>query len=138
MRNILRAAASILLLTLVGCVTSEDIRAGVSTLKGQPYKVAFDRLGFPDREDKIAGYTVYSWLNQNAGSYTVPTYQTATSYVNGQPIYTSIQGTQTESYNYYCKLDVIVDASGIVSDTKIDGNLGGCERYAKLAPKKKV
>lgn len=125
------------LMMLVGCVTGQDIKAGIGTLKGQPYKVAFERLGFPDQENKIAGYTVYSWLNQNSGSYSVPTYQTATTYVNGTPIFTNIQGSETQSYNFHCKLDVIVDGTGTVIDTKIEGNLGGCERYASLAPRKK-
>ncbi|CAN7287213.1 hypothetical protein [Neorhizobium sp. LjRoot104] len=137
MHTVLKALSALSLLAVSGCVTSEDIRAGTDTLKGQPYQVAFQRLGFPDRESHIAGHTVYSWENQNSGSYSVPTSQTATSYVNGQVVYTTVQGSRTESYSYSCKLDLIVDPKGIVVDTKLEGNIGGCERYASLAPKKK-
>ncbi len=135
MRRLLNLLPIASLAVLAGCVTSEQIHAGTDTLKGQSYKTAFARLGFPDQERKIAGYTVYSWTNQDSGTYSVPTYQTATSYVNGQAIYTNIQGSRTESYNYQCKLDLIVNSAGIVEDTKLEGNLGGCERYAALAPK---
>lgn len=136
MHNMIKALSAISLVALTGCVTPENIRAGTDTLKGQPYQVAFKRLGFPDRENRIAGHTVYSWVNQSSGSYSVPTTQSATSYVNGQAIYTTVQGTRTESYDYSCKLDLIVDPKGIVVDTKLEGNIGGCERYASLAPKK--
>ncbi len=131
------SSTALCLLGLTGCVTGEDIDAGVNTFKGQHYKVAFAALGFPDAENKIAGYTVYTWGNQSSGSYVVPTTQTATSYVNGQVVYTTVQGSTVESYNYQCKLDLIVDNSGTVVDTKVDGNIGGCERYARFAPKKK-
>ncbi|WCJ63920.1 hypothetical protein [Agrobacterium tumefaciens] len=136
MKLIRVAAATAILAALAGCVTSEQIDAGANTFKGQHYQTAFKRLGFPDQERKIAGHTVYSWLNQNSGSYTVPTYNTATTYVGGQAIYTQVQGSRTESYDYHCKLDLVVDSKGIVIETKVDGNIGGCERYAALAPKK--
>lgn len=136
MNYLLKTFSVISLMGLAGCVTSEDIHSGVNTFKGQSYKVAFAQLGFPDGENKIAGHTVYTWGNQNSGTYTVPTYQTATTYVNGQAITTKIQGSTTESYNYQCRLALIVNSAGIVVDTKVEGNIGGCERYAKYAPKK--
>ncbi|WP_454700824.1 hypothetical protein [Agrobacterium burrii] len=137
MKFIRVAAAAATLVVLSGCVSSEQINAGVNTLKGKPYQSAFSTLGFPDEEKKIAGFTVYTWSNQSSGSYTVPTYNTATTYVNGQTVYSQIQGSQTHNYSYSCKLDLIVDSKGIVIDTKLEGDIGGCERYAALAPKKK-
>jgi len=127
---------AVLALSLAGCTTPEEIRSGANTFKGQNYRVAFAKLGFPDAENKIAGHTVYTWGNRNSGSYTVPTYQTATSYVGGQVVTTNFQGSRTESFDYHCKLDLIVDGSGTVVDTKVTGNIGGCERYAQFAPKK--
>ncbi|WP_026283348.1 hypothetical protein [Rhizobium sp. 2MFCol3.1] len=135
MKFLLKTISIASLVALTGCVTSEDIQSGVNTFKGQNYKAAFAQLGFPDAENKIAGHTVYTWGNQNSGSYTVPTYQTATTYVNGQAITTNIQGSRTESFNYECRLSLIVNSAGIVVDTKVEGNLGGCERYARFAPK---
>lgn len=122
---------------LSGCVTTEDINAGVLTLEGKPYQYAFDRIGYPDMERKIAGKTVFTWVNRESGTYTVPDTETATAMVDGHFITTEIQTTRLESYNYHCKLDLIVNASGIVERAESEGNLQGCQRYAALAPKKK-
>lgn len=122
---------------LSGCVTTEDINAGVMTLEGKPYQYAFDRIGYPDMERKIAGRTVFTWVNQESGTYTVPDTETATAIVDGHLITTEIQTTRLESYNYHCKLDLVVNSGGIVERAESEGNLQGCKRYAALAPKKK-
>lgn len=127
-----------LAIATAGCVTSEDIGAGVRTLEGQHYTQVFKRLGYPDSERTIAGNTVYSWGSRNSGTYSVPTTSTATTYVGGQAVFTTVQGSRTESYDYYCRLDVVVNSSGVVTTAEVDGNIGGCERYAALAPKKKA
>lgn len=125
------------LLVLSGCVTTEDINAGVLTLEGKPYQYAFDRIGYPDMERKIAGKTVFTWVNRESGTYAVPDTETATAIVDGHIITTEIQTTRLESYNYHCKLDLIVNSGGIVERAESEGNLQGCKRYAALAPKKK-
>ncbi|RWQ80731.1 MAG: hypothetical protein EOS85_15795 [Mesorhizobium sp.] len=131
-------SASIALLILAGCQTFENMDAGLGSLRGQPYQAAFDILGFPDAENAIAGKRVFTWGSRNAGSYTVPTFNSSTAYVNGNPVYIQSQGARTETYDYHCKIDVIVGPSGLIEQSKYDGNIGGCERYARLfAPKKK-
>lgn len=124
------------LTVLTGCVTFEQVDAGLATLRGKSLEQVIAVLGYPDSERSIAGKTIYTWGNRNTGSYTVPTTNTATTYVNGQAIQTTMYGSRTESYDYYCKVDAIVGRGGIVEDVQYDGNLGGCERYARLAPKK--
>lgn len=131
-------SASIALSILAGCQTFENMDAGLSSLRGQPYQAAFDILGFPDAENTIAGKRVFTWGSRNAGSYTVPTFNSSTAYVNGNPIYVQTQGTATETYDYYCKIDVIVGSSGLIEQSKYDGNIGGCERYGRLFAPKKV
>lgn len=126
---------SAILLPLTSCVTSEQIGAGVHSFEGKPYKVAFDALGYPDQERVIDGKRVFTWSNQNSGSYSVPTSSTATTFVGGRTITTTIQGTRTESYDYNCKVDMVVGSSGIIEKAQGEGNIGGCERYAKFAPK---
>lgn len=131
-----KSLAALALVVLAGCVTPEQIDAGARSFEGKSYKDAFAVLGFPDDEQKIAGHTVYVWSNQSSGSYTVPTTQTATTYVGGQAIYTTVQGSKTESYDWNCKLRLVVNSEGVVVEAKTEGNIGGCERYAALAPKK--
>lgn len=119
-----------------GCQTFENMDAGLSSLRGRPYQEAFTVLGFPDAENTIDGKRVFTWGSRNTGSYTLPTFNSSTAYVNGQPIYIQSQGTKTETYDYHCKIDVIVGSSGLIEFTKYDGNIGGCERYARLFPRK--
>lgn len=122
---------------LVGCQTFENMDAGLSSLRGKPYQAAFDVLGFPDAESKIADRRVFSWGTRQTGSYNVPTYNTSTAYVGGKPIYIQSQGTSTEYYDYNCRIDVIVNSAGIIEQSKYEGNIGGCERYGSLlAPRK--
>lgn len=123
--------------TLAGCQTFESMDAGLSSLKGKPYQAAFDVLGFPDAEKHIAGKRVFSWGTRQTGSYTVPTVNTSTVYANGTPIYVQTQGMKTETYDYNCRIDIIVSSAGIIEQSKYEGNIGGCERYGRLlAPKK--
>lgn len=53
----MRTALAFLLLT--GCVTLGDFKSGMGTLIGQPTETAFQKLGYPDRQEVIAGRTVY-------------------------------------------------------------------------------
>ncbi|MES0016154.1 hypothetical protein [Mesorhizobium sp. M0036] len=132
----IRSICALIALTVAaGCQTFENMDAGLTSLHGQPYQAAFDVLGFPDAENTIAGKRVFTWGSRNAGSYTVPTFNSSTAYVNGQPIYVQSQGTATETYDYHCKIDVIVGDSGVIEQTKYDGNIGGCEKYARRFPK---
>ncbi|MEY9584066.1 hypothetical protein [Sinorhizobium fredii] len=126
------------LIVLAGCTTMEDLDAGLRDLKGKPYQVAFAKLGFPDNEKTVAGHKVYVWSTSSSGSYSIPKYNTATSYVNGQAIYTNYQTTENVSYDYSCEVEVIVDPSGTIAHIKWEGNPGGCEAYAQRVkvPKK--
>lgn len=136
MHKQLKVFALLGLTALAGCATPEQITAGVTTLEGKSYKDAFERLGYPDAEEKVAGNTVYIWQNRNSGTYTVPTTQTATSYAGQQTIYTTVYGSREESFDHHCILRVAVDKSGTVINTRLKGNIGGCQHYAKLSQKK--
>lgn len=136
MHRLLKSISLISLLTVTGCTTWEQVDAGVRTFKGQHYKQAIAALGFPDEERKIAGHTVYVWNNESSGSYTVPTSTTATTWVSGMPVYTTVNSTKTNSYHYECELKLVTNSAGTVIEVEVDGNLGGCEHYARYAPKK--
>lgn len=130
--------AAFMLVVLAGCQTFENMEAGLGSLRGQPYQAAFDVLGFPDAENTIAGKRVFTWGSRNSGSYTVPTFNSNTAYVNGTPIYVQTQGSRTEYYDYHCRIDIIVGSGGLIEHYKFDGNIGGCEKYSRaLTPKRR-
>ncbi|WP_095204636.1 hypothetical protein [Mesorhizobium carmichaelinearum] len=127
--------ALVALAAAAGCQTFEKMDEGLGSLEGKPYRAAFKILGFPDAETKIDGKRVFTWRSRDTGSYTVPTFNSSTAHVNGQPVYVESEGTATETYDYHCKIDVIVGSSGIIELAKYDGNIGGCEGYARLFPR---
>jgi len=117
---------------LAGCVTFEQVDKGLSTLKGKTLNEVIAILGYPDAERTIAGKKIYTWANRNAGTYTLPTTNTVTTWVDGYPVTSTVYGSTTESYDYHCKVDVIF-GKNVVEEVQYKGNLGGCEQYAKLA-----
>lgn len=48
---------------LAGCSTFSlaPLNNRLAALKGQPVEAAFRQLGYPDRQEVIAGHTVYYW-----------------------------------------------------------------------------
>lgn len=127
MTRLIKALALLSLGVVSGCVTMESAKPAMDALKGQPVSAAIAKLGYPDGQMSIAGKNVYVWNNQDSGSYTMPTYNTATTWVNGTPVYTTIQGSRTTSYDYQCKLRVIASKSDIVEGFEWEGDLEGCE-----------
>lgn len=51
--------AILICLLLAGCSSLGDFSTGMRSLVGQPATAAFARLGYPDRQQVIAGNTVY-------------------------------------------------------------------------------
>lgn len=51
------------LLPLAACSTfsTAPFQSAMTSLKGQPVQVAFDKLGYPDKEGTVAGHAVYYW-----------------------------------------------------------------------------
>jgi hypothetical protein len=50
---------ALIALLLAGCATTGGFSTGMDGLIDQPVAVAFQRLGYPDRQEAIAGKTVY-------------------------------------------------------------------------------
>lgn len=123
-------------MVLAGCQTAENMTNGLASMKGKPYHVAFEKLGIPDQERMIDGKRVFTWATQNSGSYTVSSPTSGTAYVGGTAVPFQVQSTSTEAYNYYCRVDIMVGATGIIEHTKYSGNIGGCMDWSRrLAPK---
>lgn len=105
--------------------TFDDIEAGLVDLKGQPITAAIEKIGYPDGSSEIAGRKVYVWSTDrnvtNMRSY--PSYSPSGTMT---PVY------MTSNSNYWCKISVITDDTDVIVDHDFEGNIGGCERYAKM------
>ncbi|RCL00010.1 MAG: hypothetical protein JSC085_000997 [Candidatus Tokpelaia sp. JSC085] len=124
---------------LAGCQSIKYIDKGLSTLQGQPYQYAFNILGFPDSESHIAGKRVFSWEINELRQYLAPNMHTTTIYGGDtSPLHVQTYGPLVQSYNAYCKIDLIVNADDIIEYTKYTGNVGGCQKYDRLLAPKKV
>lgn len=63
--------ALFLVLLLSGCVSLSSFSDGMTALKGQPVEVAFQKLGYPERQAVIAGRTVYYWGDRTDCSFKI-------------------------------------------------------------------
>jgi hypothetical protein len=56
-----------------GCATvsTRPFSEGMNSLIGQPVEVAFDRLGYPQRQEVMAGNTVYYWTENSDCQFNV-------------------------------------------------------------------
>jgi hypothetical protein len=60
-----------LLIVLAGCeswsfATWATLQTGLDNLNGQPVKVAFAQLGYPNNEGVVAGQKVFVWSTSNS------------------------------------------------------------------------
>lgn len=71
---------------------------------GQPISALIAKLGYPTRQDAVAGRTVYAWSNNRF-----------------------VEGT-----SYGCTIRAIVDSSDTITSWDFVGNEGGCGMYAQM------
>ena len=136
MRIFIRLLLSIL--TLASCTTFEDIDGGLSVFRGRPVDDLISVIGFPDGQRTIAGRTLVIWnTNQNVTTVTpVTTYNSGTAnvYGSGGYGYGSYSGSSTtyvpSTVNYNCTVMVEIDRQNRIINHDLEGNIGGCERYA--------
>ena len=123
---------------LASCATFENIDYGLSQLKGQPVDRLISIIGYPDYDRTIAGRRLLVWnTNQNVTVTTpVTTYNTGSAnvYGSGGYGYGTYSGTSTTyvptTVNYNCTITVEVDRRMRIVRHEVEGNIGGCERYA--------
>lgn len=82
----------------------QTIKDRMPAYMGRPIDDLIAKLGFPTRQDSIAGQTVYVW---------------------------SVSGMD-EGTSYGCTIRAIIDAQSIVARWDYQGNEGACGRYAAL------
>jgi hypothetical protein len=88
-------------LALAACA-GQAIKDKMPAYIGQPSSVLIGKLGFPTRQDTVAGRKVYIWTTSNL-----------------------VDGT-----NYGCTIRAIVDDQDVIMTWDYQGNEGGCAHYA--------
>ncbi|WP_157668145.1 hypothetical protein [Croceicoccus marinus] len=118
-------------LLLGGCTTFSNMENGLNVLMGQPIQVAFDNLGYPSGQMKVGDDTVYGW----GRNFTMNMPTTSTAQTFGTVGTTPYSGTTTATSwtptQYSCDVKIIAGPDGIIKDWQYNGNMGGCEAFAK-------
>lgn len=127
MKVALAAAA----LILTGCTTFSTLDKGLATYIGQSPQVAFRDLGFPSGETQIAGKQVFYWGNSFTTSMPQTSSSRTTGTVGGTPFSANTTGTTWSTAEYDCDVRLIVGANGLVEDFDWQGNIGGCDAFAR-------
>lgn len=99
---------------LAGCATAQ-LDKGLKGLVGQNIDQAVKRLGYPTSERTTLGTKIYTW---------------STSFGGVIPSATSANTVGVVPVNYACKVELIVDAAGTITDYDWEGDQGGCEGFA--------
>lgn len=120
-----------LTLTLGACTTLKDMDVGLNSLIGQPIQAAFARLGYPNQETAIAGRKVFLWSRNFSAPGPVSTTSTTTGMVGNTPYTSRTTNLGWEDAQYSCVIRVFTDKNNAVQSWDYDGNIGGCEGYAK-------
>ena len=116
--------------------TFEDIDKGLASYYGQHINSLISKIGYPNAQNNIAGRKLYIWDSRQTVSYSMP----MTSYNSGTVNtfsggYGSYTGTTTNWVpmvaNYFCTITVEVNSSETIIASQFNGNIGGCERYAR-------
>jgi len=125
MKNYLMIVATFL---LIGCSNNmKVVDAGLMQLRGAPVSQAFDILGYPDREEIIAGRKIYTWDRREVNtSGSAPVSVGAGTYgANvGLGFYAPVITVQS------CRIRLITQNEQII-ETDYLGDGGGCAPYAE-------
>lgn len=92
-----------LAVSLSACA-GQTIKDKLPAYVGRPVDVLVSRIGFPTRQDTVAGQTVYIWTS----------------------------GQMVEGTSYACTIRAILDTQNIVTRWDFQGNEGGCASYASM------
>lgn len=109
------------------------IRAQLRALHGKPIKEAFKKLGYPDREEKIAGEKAYVWSTSNTMMVPSSSYTSGSGTVGntpfdyGQTTFGGVAPVQTD-----CWIRIFVNKKGVITHHDGYGSFIACMRYAKM------
>lgn len=125
-----------LLFLLPSCFnTFGTLESGLDKHQGLSIQTLIQSIGYPTAQQNIAGRKLYIWNSSQTVSYSMPT----TSNSSGTVYSGTSSGTYNSSStiwvpttaNYNCRITIEVDESDKIINNYWEGNVGGCERYAK-------
>ena len=128
-----KAILCLAMLLLTGCVSMPwpVLKKELDALKGQPVKVAFDRLGYPNTEGQIAGEKFYVWSTLNTVWMPNVSTTTGSGMVGGTPFsYNQSSMGGGTNINLRCTIRIFIDGNEMITHHDVNGNNGGCARYA--------
>lgn len=108
-------------LALTACTTFSDVENGLNNANGRHVNFLIDQIGFPTSTQEFAGRKVYTW----SSSRQAPTFN-QTIGPGGWPML-----TPGPSVTYDCTIRAEVDQAETILNSTFEGNIGGCERYAR-------
>lgn len=121
---------------LTSCSTFQDISDGLDRFSGKHVDSLIDVIGYPTYQQKVGSHDLYIWDSSQVVTFSMPktTYHSGSvsGYGGGYGTYGGTSTTYVpQTYNYNCKITIEVDNQDRIIDWNFEGNIGGCERYAK-------
>jgi hypothetical protein len=129
--------AFISIFALAGCA-QDYLATGLPRLEGQPVAQALDYLGPPSEKIKTGNDTIYTWINNQSGSFNVPQPTPSPVVVQngGHPtvVFRQPMPSVPNTYDWHCRLDITA-RKGVVVHTDYEGDSAGCHVFSeKLKP----
>jgi len=127
---------SVLSFLAASCSTFQDISDGLDRYNGQHIDYLIDVIGYPSYQQKFGSRELYVWDSSRQVTLSMPkTVYHSGSVSSGNGGYGTYGGTSTvteqQTYNYNCKISVEVNDDQRIIGNNFEGNIGGCERYAR-------
>tara|TARA_Y100000389_G_C17204906_1_gene385511 strand:- start:99 stop:587 length:489 start_codon:yes stop_codon:yes gene_type:complete len=110
-----------------GCATQAMMLSVMTPYQGKHIDSIINVMGYPENERNITGRKILTWNVGQSGTYYLPKTETVSIYGTGGSATGTITGSQAHSYNYHCRLDVVVNDNMIVQTLSYQGNNGGCD-----------
>lgn len=115
---------------LVACAT-EQLNSGLRSLVGSNIQMAINVMGYPDSEREVAGQKIYLWSTNRTDVLPMATTATTAGAVGGTPYYGTTTGMELVPFTAACKVQIAVNAQGVIQTFQWEGNEAGCARYAR-------
>lgn len=127
--RVLRPAVLVICTLLASCAVSK-ISEGLTKLEGKHIDEAIGYLGLPTGETTAGGHRTIIW--STAWSITTPKTRTAstTGTVGTTPYSGKTSYTTYEQQTLACTVRLAVNDEGVIYYWQVEGNEGGCQRYA--------
>lgn len=125
------------LLLLVGCETAA-IERNLAAAHGKDVEEIISRIGLPDTERVVAGRKMYVWDRRVQAVVPLMSSSTTTGFVGTTPVTANSMQTNYVPAAFYCQIRIVVDANNRIIASDLDGNQGGCARYANMLSRRPV